>query len=170
MPATYTLIDSEVLTSSAASITFSAIPSTYTDLVIKLSSRIDANAVSLKVNFNSDTTTKYSYTRLYGSGSSAGSDLGSSATYAFPVANNRISYTANVFSNSELYVPNYTSTTSKAFSTFGTTENNATESYIGPTASLYTGTSAITSITLTPDLSANFDSGSSFYLYGISNA
>jgi hypothetical protein len=33
--ATYTLIESQVLGSSAASVTFSAIPATYTDLVLK---------------------------------------------------------------------------------------------------------------------------------------
>ena len=44
MPSTYTLISSNVLASSAASVTFSAIPSTYTDLVVRASIRSDATS------------------------------------------------------------------------------------------------------------------------------
>ena len=39
--ATYTLISSNVLSSSAASVTFSSIASTYTDLVLRVSARDD---------------------------------------------------------------------------------------------------------------------------------
>jgi hypothetical protein len=57
MANTYTLIESQVLGSSAASVTFSAIPATYTDLVLKFSSRNDDTGV---------TETVYSSFYLYG--------------------------------------------------------------------------------------------------------
>ena len=46
MATTYTLITSQTLASSAASVTFSSIPSTYTDLVLRVSARTDNAAVS----------------------------------------------------------------------------------------------------------------------------
>ena len=58
---TYTLISSNVLGSSAASVTFSSIPATYTDLVLRVSARTDADDTSL-ITFNG-TTTGYSKTR-----------------------------------------------------------------------------------------------------------
>ena len=45
MPATYTLIASNTLSSAAASVTFSAIPATYTDLVLRYSARSDGASV-----------------------------------------------------------------------------------------------------------------------------
>jgi len=50
--ATYTLISSNVLTSSAASVTFSSIPATYTDLVVRLSARATTTASNIWVTFN----------------------------------------------------------------------------------------------------------------------
>jgi len=74
MANTYTLINSNVLASSAASVTFSAIPATFTDLVIRASIRTDRAAVEdwLYIKFNGLTTNR-SYTRLTGSGSAAAS-------------------------------------------------------------------------------------------------
>ena len=67
MPNTYELIKGETLTGSAASYTFSAIPSTFSDLVLKVSARTDVNANDqIILQINSDTGTNYSKTRLYG--------------------------------------------------------------------------------------------------------
>lgn len=168
---TYTLISSNVLSSNAATVTFSSIPATYTDLVVKYSVRSNQANVSrtyfLKINGSSSAV--YSSTILQGSGSAAISIRYSDETAGIRGTNGMpgTSATTNTFSNSEIYIPNYTSTTNKPVSLFGVTENNATESYIDPTAGLARITSAITSIELTS--ADNFVSGSSFYLYGISN-
>jgi hypothetical protein len=91
--------------------------------------------------------------------------------------NNRVgtlenhTYTANTFDNCEYYIPNYTSSIKKPLSALGVTENNATAAYISMAAALWQGTAAITSVNIAPYAAAGgFLAGSSFYLYGISNA
>ena len=67
MANTYTLISSNVLGSSAASITFSAIPATYTDLVVRVTSRVDRSingAHNCFLTVNGSTSSDYSYTNL----------------------------------------------------------------------------------------------------------
>ena len=63
--ATYIPIATQTLGSAASSITFSSIPSTYTDLRLVLV--CTTNAVdNAQIQFNSDTATNYSQTTLYG--------------------------------------------------------------------------------------------------------
>jgi hypothetical protein len=170
---TYTLISSNVLASSAASVTFSAIPSTYTDLVLRVSTRGDGatNFQFINFEFNADASALYSYTSLRGNGVTVASNATSSQTLGQAYnSTNGDSATANTFSNSEFYIPNYTSTTSKPISSFGASENNATDAGLSANAHLFRNTSAITSIKLWSNTGANWIAGSSFYLYGISNA
>jgi hypothetical protein len=174
MASTYTLISSNVLSSSAASVTFSAIPSTYTDLVIRSSARVDpaGNTVQLSIQFNGLSTTIYSATRLRGNGSTASSSRSTSAAHMYLFNANADASTANTFSNGEHYIPNYAGTAQKTASGFGVTEmNSATSIVIDAGAGLANLTSAITSITLFDSGSnGNFMAGSSFYLYGIKNS
>ena len=166
---TYTLISSQVLGSSAASVTFSSIPSTYKDLVIRYSARLDAATTASRLSFNGDSATNYSDTAIYGNGSSASSTLDSSQTYIRPYASTDSSaMTTNTFASAELYIPNYAASTNKPLSNFGVTEDNSTSTavIIAATAALWRNTSAITSITFTAN-TGNYVSGSSFYLYGI---
>jgi hypothetical protein len=176
MATTYTLISSVTVGSGgAASIDFTSIPATYTDLVLKVSLR--NNTTGLRVRFNSDSGTNYSWRRLSGSGSAAFSD--SNTTYGSPYntflyfsMQNTTSDTANTFSSGEMYVPNYTSSNQKSASLDSVQENNATSSNMAMQAGLWTGTAAITSVALTPDTGSSplFVQYSSAYLYGISNA
>jgi hypothetical protein len=173
MPNTYTLISSNVLASSAASVTFSSIPATYTDLVIRLSARTDVASVAdgIKIECNSDTATNYSVRNLTADGATT-SNFGftNQVTANFTRSLNGNSVTANTFGSSEIYLPNYTSGGSVPISSFGTGENNATTAYMGIGAGLYRGSAAISTITITNSNNANFVSGSSFYLYGIKNS
>jgi hypothetical protein len=171
---TYTLIQSQTLASSAASVTFSSIPATYTDLVIRASVRGDVSALlgAMKINFNGDTATNYSYTNLLGNSSAASSSYASAQTTDSIINIDDATATASTFGSFEVYIPNYTSTSSKPFSGFDVTENNAATAGaadIQVNAHLYRGASAISSIVFAPS-SGNFVTGSSFYLYGISNA
>jgi hypothetical protein len=171
MPATYTLISSNVLTSSAASVTFSAIPATYTDLVLRMSVRDTSSAADAnpRLTFNGDTASNYSLTRVHGNGSSAGSDRYSSQSLIFLLGYNGNTTTANTFTNSEVYIPSYTVSQNKPLSEFHAPENNATSSLsLSAQANLWRNTAAITSVTITGETA--LASGSSFYLYGISNA
>ena len=174
MATTYTLISSNVLTGSAASVTFSSIPSTYTDLVLKVSARSTrvANSNNLDLRINADSSALYSYTYIYGSGSSAASSRSSADTSVFVSTMNAANSTSNTFTSAEIYIPSYTVSQNKPFGSFGAFENNsATVNEIDANAHLYRSTSAITSLTLYSGLgSFNFDTGSSFYLYGIKNS
>jgi hypothetical protein len=172
MPATYTLISSNVLTTTAASVTFSAIPSTYTDLVVRMSIRSSTSATSagLLITCNSDSSALYSSTDLKGDGtSSSSSRMSNQNSMYLSFDANAATSTSNTFSNLELYLPSYTSTASKPMSSITAMENNATTAFLQAFATLYRNTTAISSITISFD-AGNFVSGSSFYLYGISNA
>jgi hypothetical protein len=173
MPSTYTLISSNVLSSSAASVTFSAIPSTYTDLVFRISAR-GQRAIyidTLKIQFNSDSGTNYSSRLITGTGTSASSfgNANETSLALNPIVGDGA--TANTFSSTEIYIPNYNSTGSKPLSVITHTENNsANDYYMRALANLYRGSSGISSVVFTPEIGPNFVAGSSFYLYGIKNS
>ena len=169
MASTYTLISSQVLASSASTVTFSSIPATYTDLVIRASIRTDRAAVEdwLFIKFNGVTTNR-SYTRLTGSGSAVAS--GRSTTGIVLGETNAATSTSNTFSNQEIYIPSYTASQNKPMSGIGMQEDNAAAAYMMASAGLWSSTAAITEINLYPETGPNFVTGSSFYLYGIKNS
>ena len=174
MPSSRMLISSQTLGSAAASVTFSSIPATYTDLVLKYTARHDnAFAISqVLITFNGDTAANYSETVFYGNSVSGASGRQSAMNAIDFNYVNADSSTANIFSSNELYIPNYTVSANKPMSWVGVTENNATTSnsaMIVANASLWRNNAAISSITLTAAASRNFLTNSSFYLYGISS-
>lgn len=173
MPSTYTLISSNVLSSSAASVTFSSIPSTYTDLVLRCSVRHDGalTASNMRLIINSDAGSSYSDTRVYGNGATATSAAATAGTYAYAYTGfiNGASSTSSTFTNGEFYLPSYLSSAKKPYSTYNAVENNATTGYNWASAQLWQGTSAITSLSFEAG-GYNYVAGSSFYLYGIKNS
>ena len=170
MPNTYTLISSNVLLSSAASVTFSAIPSTYTDLVIRASARNTSSTgfSALQVRLSGDTAGNYSNTSIVNTNGTPSSTVNSAQTAFFPGFVNNSGTTANTFNSSEVYIPNYAGSTVKPISGFTVAEDNSTSTNQRAVASLWNNTSAVTSITILTALS--FEVGSSFYLYGIKNS
>jgi hypothetical protein len=174
------LISSQTLGSSAASVTFSSIPSTYTDLCVKWSTRSDnatiwVNYARLKINTNSGVS---SITYIAGNGATASSfnasAIGSTGFYpitnaAGSVMSNSAGNTTSTFDNVEIYIPSYTASQNKPLSTYGVAEQNATTAYIVAGAGLERSTSAITSLTIIND-GVNFVTNSTFYLYGIKNS
>ena len=91
----------------AASVTFSSIPQTFTDLKVVVSGRASTTTTGIDITFNGSTT-GYSNRRLYGTGSGVASDS-AATTYISNIMINDSSYTANTFGNGEVYIPNYTS-------------------------------------------------------------
>jgi hypothetical protein len=174
MATTYNLITSNVLGSSAASVTFSSIPATYTDLVVQASMRTDRVDVLdiAGITFSSDTSTNYSATTLYGNGASVTSSIRSNFAN---VRENTIignSGLSNTFGSFEMYIPNYLISASKPFSGFMVTENNSSTSgtAIVAVSNLWRNTATISSMNFFPITGPNFLTGSSFYLYGIKNS
>ena len=178
MPSSRFLISSQTLGSAAASVTFSSIPATYTDLVVRISARSSNTGGSgysyMQITYNG-TTSGYSDTLLYKDGTNATpqSQRASSTTFysnagtglPFPDAG----ATVSTFGSTEIYIPSYTVSQNKPASVFAVQENNSTTQFMAVDASLWSNTAAITSITITAG-NPNFVSGSSFYLYGLKNS
>jgi hypothetical protein len=175
MASTYTLISSNVLSGTAASVTFSAIPATYTDLVLRVSARNSTstaysdNTNIMQVYVNGGVYT-YSNTRLSGNGSAAASSrTNPSSAWESYGGTDAGTATANTFSSFELYIPNYLLGSYKVASMFSTSENNATTNSMSTTAALINLNTALDTIQLFNNY-GSFVSGSSFYLYGIKSS
>jgi len=167
MTATYDCIATETLSSAQSSVTFSSISGSYTDLVVVLNGlNSTVTGQDIFIRFNSDTGSNYSFTSLYGNGTTAASTRASNNTAA------RMSFfvtpgTTGGF-NSIAHIMNYSNTTtnktviSRANSIGGNTTYPGAEALVN----LWRDTSAITSVTITC-VSTSFASGSTFTLYGI---
>jgi hypothetical protein len=168
MTANYVLLNKITVGSGgAASVTFSSIPQTgYTDLVVKLTGRNTSSGDWFNISFNGSTA-NFNTRNIFGTGGAAVSNSRADGVEAF--VNNNSSTTANTFSSSEIYIPNYTSSSNKSFSIDSVTENNGTTAYSILSAGLWSNSAAITSITLTP-VANNLAQNSTFYLYGVVNA
>jgi hypothetical protein len=155
----------------AASVTLPAsgtIPQTYTDLKILISARDNSaqigNNILMQINGG---TTSQSVRAISGDGSSTPNSY--SATPIFFTSNGNSS-TADTFSNMEVYIPNYASTTTyKSVSVDSVSENNGTTALAQLTAGLYASNNAITTISFVTNGGPNILEGSTFYLYGISS-
>ena len=172
MANTYTLISSNTVGSGGvASVTFSSIPDTYTDLLVKFSARTDAAGDTydnLKVYPNSLSTNLTS--RYLGSYSGTTPFSGSSTTGIIANAADGATATANTFGNSEIYIPNYAGATYKSMSIDAVAETNAADGRQGLTAFLWSSATAISSLQIVPSAGTIFNQYSTFYLYGIKNS
>ena len=169
-----TLIQHTELASAQSAIVFNSIPTTFTDLYLVTSLRDGVSGVAdaMTIYFNASTS-GYSVRRLFGNGSGAFSDTEakrSSTSAGSRIVVNSVAgatATSNTFANNAIYIPNYRSGAAKSVSADGVTENNATTSDLGIIAGLWSGTDAITTITIEPYSSVNFSQFSSATLYGI---
>ena len=165
-----TVIEHIELGSASASITFSSIPATYTDLYLIYSLRSAQAGYSFDDNLiriNSDSGSNYSGRFLRTRDGAVASDT-TPATgitfYGVPAGN----ATANTFGSGSLYIPNYQSSVAKSISTDGYSENNSASAVQGGiTATLYNQTSAITTLTILSINGWNLAQYSSATLFGI---
>jgi hypothetical protein len=172
MATTFTKIASVTVGSGGTgSITFSSIPQTYTDLVIKASLRTGSGGIgSYQLTFNGSAS-GYSERLIYGTGTATGSASQSSSTYIWWGFNtNENSSTASTFASNDIYIPNYTSANHKYLSADNVTESNTSAATAYLDAGLWANTAAITSITLDIEQAALFVENSTATLYGIKNS
>ena len=172
MPATYEPIATTTLGTAAATVTFSSISGSYTDLVL-VTNWASSNSLSfLYVQFNSDTGSNYSFTELYGTGSAAGSHRESNQS--IPWVSSNVGVPSTIKANTIMNFMNYSNSTT--YKTWIARMNSVdAPSYPGTAASvgLWRSTNAITTITLknrTSGVDYNFASGSTFTLFGIKAA
>lgn len=158
MPKTYEPITTQTLSSNVSSVTFSSIPSTFTDLQIVMEGTNTGSLIK-SIRFNGDTSALYSATVLYGTGSAT-----ASARYSF-------SYLDVVNATTNRYmtivnVMNYASTNvNKTYLSRHSCSAVSAEMVVG----LYRSTNAITQIDIIGSAN-NFASGSVFTLYGVKAA
>lgn len=179
MPTTYNKIATVTVgAGGASSIDFQNIPSTYTDLCLSLSSRINRAGNNFLYNilrFNNDTGNNYSMRDLYGFELGGGYGPTGSAsrqnTIGYFAVSTTSDNTANTFANTMLYIPNYTGSNNKSWSCDYVTENNSTTYYwLGLSGGLWSNTSAINRLTIVNDGGWNFNQYSTATLYGIKNS
>jgi hypothetical protein len=170
MPTTYFPIATTTLSSTAASLTLSSIPATYTDLKIVLVSRSSNTATSredLYITFNSDTGSNYSTTILYGQDSTAATIRQTSQ--ARINAYTALPGTAGQFNLVTMDLLSYADSTFKSC-LIGVNNNQSTVGgEVNLQVGLYRSTSPITSVTFTPQTNS-FGTGSTATVYGIKNA
>ena len=167
MANTYTLLGSVTVgAGGAATMAFTNIPATYTDLVMKISARTTRSGQitdAISWNFNGLTTNQQS---IYLEG--AGGAIASGTLTTFRTLATAQSTTANFFGNSEVYIPNYRDNQYKSASADGIAPQLG-GAYIWLTDNMWLDTSPITSITITDVNSATFVQYSTAHLYGIKN-
>ena len=161
---TYTPIATTTL-SSGTSYTFSSIAGTYTDLVLValIGNATGAGGNGIRIQYNGDTASNYSWTYLVGDGSSAFSGRNTSQAYFDAGMTNN----TNDFSQVIFQIQNYSNT-----STYKTTlyRGSSASTEAAAAVSLWRSTSAISSIKIAKADGANFKSGTMLTLYGIQAA
>lgn len=160
---TYDLIDSEILSSSASSVTFTSIPGTYRDLVLVANFKPDTGTMYGAWILNSDTGSNYSRVRITGNGSTASS---TSATAASGFLNSGSAWDTTDFGLAKLEILDYSATDKHKTALL---RSNMADLEVEATVFRWASTSAVTSITLDDSNGNNFAAGSTFYLYGIAS-
>ena len=162
--ATYDKIATQTLASAAASITFSSIAASWTDLRLVVV-HLDSDTSNNFLRFNGDSGTNYSATYLYGNGTSASSFSITNRAYSDlgPITG---STTVPMLANIDIF--------SYAGSTYKTTLTRLSEDYNGTGATsnivtLWRNTSAITSIVI-GRTGGTYSTGTTATLYGIKSA
>jgi len=165
MPKTYEPIQTQTLGTAVATVTFSSIPQTYTDLVLQIVAGTNTSVTEPKIVLNGDTGSNYSNTSLSGNGSAASSNRRTNQTgwildWVGGITTNVSQY------NSTTHIQNYSNST-----TYKTAITRANSTDYGPDLMtfLWRSTAAITSFQVVP-IANNFLAGSTFTLYGIKAA
>ena len=161
---TYTPIYAQTLSSAAASITFSNIPTTFTDLVVVAQMKGTSASNYLNLRFNSDSGSNYSRTTVSGNGSATASERRSGQAQINTDYNEVIQ--ANLNYVNTLHIMNYSNATT--FKTVICRANNAGTG-VSATVGSWRDTSPITSVTLVAN-NNSFDAGSTVTVYGIKAA
>jgi hypothetical protein len=161
MPRTYEPISTQTLAGTAASVTFSSIPQTYTDIILIANGTNATGDDSYALQFNGDTSTNYSITSMYGN---AVSVISGRAANLVKTDSGRSGLTN---STSVIQLLNYSNaTTYKSVLARGDNPGG----FINLNVSLWRSTSAITSINISIYSGYTINAGSTFTLYGIKAA
>lgn len=153
-------------TGSSDTITFSAIPATYSHLQVRFIGRCTAAANEIRLTFNSDTGANYSYHRLMGDGASATANAWTSSSFIELPPNSYSSLAANIYGAVVLDILDYANTSKyKTTRAIGGEDSNGA-GYLTLMSGNWRSTSAITSLTFKTN-SGYWEANSHFALYGL---
>jgi hypothetical protein len=164
----YESIATVTLGSAASSISFSSIPSTFTNLQLRCLTKTSASGApyAMQIRFNGDTGNNYAYHRLIGNGSAA-SSLGTTSAAQASLNYMPTSAESNVFAGGVVDILDYTNTSKNTVHrTLGGYDANGS-GYATFFSGVWLNTAAVTSITVISESGSNLAQYSSFALYGI---
>lgn len=170
MPITYYKIANTTLLSSSSTVTFSSIPTDYTDLVLRYSTRRNTGAGSSYaqdfLDFNNVGQTNQNMNETFNDSGGVGFLRGTS----LPMWSNDAGSTTSTFSNGEIYIANYNSGNNKTSLSDCIVETNGTSCLLIVLAFLWSSTASINRIDCLAGSSNSFAANSTFSLYGIKNS
>lgn len=153
--ATYTPIQSYTASGSSSTISFTSIPSTYTDLVIQYTA-VNPSTYFV-IRFNNDSGSNYSFTQVYGDGSSAASTGGGGTSFFGR---------ATTYGTQQMHVMNYSNSSTYKTTLFAERDPAVVTA---EKVCLWSSTSAINQIDFISG-GGNITAGGIFTLYGIAAA
>ena len=165
MPTTFEPIATTTLGTATSNITFSTIPATYTDLRLIFTGTITTAGPDLTFRINGDTGTNYSWTALFGSGTSAGSNRATSSTNIPITPNSGFSATVPMFASIDIF--SYAGSTNKTILISNNNDRNGS-GYVERIVGLWRSTSAITSVSV--QVTNTLTAGTTATLFGIKAA
>jgi hypothetical protein len=167
MPITYDNIATTTLSSPTTTFSFTSIPQTYTDLRLVFVGTGDTNGTNVCVRPNNNSSSLYTRTFMYGTGTSAVSGRQNSNVFWQLSVNDGLRTTISSLRTLDIF--NYAGSTFKtALSTENADFNGSGSVLYG--VNLFRDTTAITSLTILTGGAQNFNSGTTATLYGIKNA
>jgi hypothetical protein len=151
---TYTPLANVTLGSSASSVTFNNIPATYRDLIAVIWAKRASTESDIAVSLN-DNTTNFSRVFMYGTGSSAFSGTSTSRQVGFSSTEG----VSNIIQFMDYSATDKHKTILVRWNFAG--------AYVLAQATRWADTTAINKMIFTDDAGGNFESGSTFALYGV---
>jgi|LakMenEpi03Aug12_release.lakeMendotaPanAssembly.Ray.scaffolds.fasta_scaffold12299_5 hypothetical protein len=172
IPNDYEPIATTTVSTATSTVTFSSIPSTYKHLQIRYiarSARTTDNGATMLTRFNSDTGNNYAYHIVYGNSASMSAYNGSTTNVmrSYSVSSSSSSNTL-IYGVGIIDILDYANTSRyKTLRHLGGYDRNLLGE-VNLASGLWQSTNAISTITFTlSEATANYETNSSFALYGI---
>lgn len=170
--ATYEPIATTTVSTPVATITFSSIPATYTDLRVSMSLSDDdseAGTGAPVFRFNNDTGTNYNQITLRGDGTSVTSQSAVNRSYIYALYWNNSPTSTTIFPFMTLDIMSYTGSTNKTVLITAADDRSGTGS-VERLVGIWRSTSAINELNILNDGGKKFETGSIVTIYGIKAA
>lgn len=169
MASTYDAIATTTLGTATASITFSSIAASWTDLRLVISAVSDAGGAGsgLRIQYNNDTATNYNFTEIYGTGAANATAFAASNDY--PGLTNAASLSTTIPMLATVDIFSYTGSLYKTNLSTVSNDLNSTSGRIEYMVGMWRSTAAITSIKIY-SANPNLGIGTIATLYGIKAA